>query len=54
MFNKQPIKLTALVDIAGYSLAGQVDSRQSNAGISEAIYRLRAGAPRLAECPSQL
>src|ERR1035441_7438654 len=40
MFNKQPIKLTALVDIAGYSLAGQVDSRKSNAGIDRKSTRL--------------
>jgi hypothetical protein len=51
MFNKQPIKLTALADIAGYPLARQVDFRQSNAGISENIYPLRAGARRLVECP---
>jgi hypothetical protein len=40
MFNKQPIKLTALADIAGYSLTSQVDSRQPNACISKNIYRL--------------
>jgi hypothetical protein len=51
MFNKQPVRLTALAEITGYPLARQVDFRQSNAGISQNIYRLRAGARRLVGCP---